>query len=158
VVSTACQTSACTGADLPLYPANNLNYSGSYVQLNYGDSATGTYAKGPIVSDTAAIAGVAMDNQRFAAINSTTNPILQYGAVGIFGLGFPSGRCVTRIPKLLLRSRSNFYTVSSKLPASPTRFVLFLAVSSSSFRAYALVGNLVPQPRNEQRTRCQYTR
>ena len=62
--------------------------------MNYGDSTTGTYASGPIGSDVATVAGIAMLHQQFAAINSTTNPVIQYGASGIFGIGFPTGRHV----------------------------------------------------------------
>jgi len=58
--------------------------------MRYGDSTTGTIASGPIAEDTVAIAGVAIDNQMFAAINDTTNTVVEFGAAGIFGLGFPS--------------------------------------------------------------------
>lgn len=57
----------------------------------YGDSTTGTQASGPIGYETASIAGVAIQNQIFAAVNATTNPTVKYGAAGLFGLGFPSG-------------------------------------------------------------------
>jgi hypothetical protein len=41
--------------------------------MRYGDSTTGTHASGPIAMDTISIAGVAIDNQLFAAINDTSN-------------------------------------------------------------------------------------
>jgi hypothetical protein len=92
VISDACQSTLCTNSNLPRYSSSSLNASGLDVTMDYGDSKTGSYASGPIGSDTATIAGMAMLNQQFAAINATTNPTLQYGASGIFGVGFPGGR------------------------------------------------------------------
>lgn len=60
--------------------------------MNYGDSTTGTSASGRIGKDTATIAGLSVVNQQFALIDNTSNPIVSFGAAGIFGLGFPSGR------------------------------------------------------------------
>lgn len=59
--------------------------------MNYGDSTTGTTASGPIGFDSATLAGIAIQGQAFAAVNSTTNTVVQDGAAGIFGLGFPAG-------------------------------------------------------------------
>jgi hypothetical protein len=59
--------------------------------MRYGDSTTGTFAAGSIASDTVAIAGVAINKQLYAAIEDTTNSVVQFGATGIFGLGFPTG-------------------------------------------------------------------
>jgi hypothetical protein len=95
VISDDCQSTLCKNSDLPRYPSASFNYSGSSVVMNYGDSKTGTYASGPIGNDIASVAGVAMLNQQFAAINATTNPTIQYGAAGIFGVGFPTGRYLT---------------------------------------------------------------
>lgn len=77
--------------------------------MRYGDSTTGTFASGPVAMSTVSIAGVAIDNQMFAAIDDTTNTgtgparafpqfrtdifcgiVVEFGAAGIFGLGFPS--------------------------------------------------------------------
>lgn len=54
-------------------PAATLKTTGANVTMRYGDSSTGTFASGPLAMETAAIAGVAIDNQLFAAINDTTN-------------------------------------------------------------------------------------
>jgi len=94
VISDACQSALCETSSLPRYTSASLNYSGVDVTLDYGDSSTGTNALGPVGSDTVTIAGIAMLNQQFAAINSTTNPTIQYGASGIFGIGFPSGSVI----------------------------------------------------------------
>ncbi|KAJ7693443.1 aspartic peptidase domain-containing protein [Mycena rosella] len=72
-------------------PSAGLNTTGAQVTMRYGDSTTGTFASGPIAVDTVSIAGVAIDNQMFAAISDTTNSVVEFGAAGIFGLGFPSG-------------------------------------------------------------------
>ncbi|KAF8199885.1 aspartic peptidase domain-containing protein [Mycena galopus ATCC 62051] len=58
--------------------------------MRYGDSTTGSYATGPVAMETVSIAGVGIQNQLFAAINDTTNSVVEFGAAGIFGLGFPS--------------------------------------------------------------------
>lgn len=60
----------------------------------YGDSKTGTYAKGNVGFDTATVAGIAMTDQAFGIINDTTNVVLKYDTEGIFGLGFPVARWV----------------------------------------------------------------
>lgn len=64
------------------------------VAMYYGDSSSGTFAKGNVGLDTATIAGVAMTDQAFGAVNDTNNVVVQYDTAGIFGLGFPAGRCV----------------------------------------------------------------
>jgi hypothetical protein len=60
--------------------------------MNYGDSRTGTFAKGNVGFDTATIAGIAMTDQAFGVINDTTNIVVRYDTAGIFGLGFPTAR------------------------------------------------------------------
>jgi len=95
VISDACEDSACSLApELNRYPIDSLNRSGVAVTLTYGDSKTGTFASGPVGTDTATLAGISMGDQQFGAINHTTNPTLQFGAVGIFGLGFPTGSVI----------------------------------------------------------------
>jgi hypothetical protein len=91
VISTDCATNACAKAGRTArVPTLGLTKTGAQVTMRYGDSTTGTYATGPIAAETVSIAGVAIDNQLFAAINDTTNSVVQFGAAGIFGLGFPS--------------------------------------------------------------------
>ncbi|KAF7357780.1 Peptidase A1 domain-containing protein [Mycena venus] len=91
VISTDCATNACAKAGRTTrVPTLGLTKTGAQVTMRYGDSTTGTYAVGPIAAETVSIAGVAIDNQLFAAINDTTNSVVQFGAAGIFGLGFPS--------------------------------------------------------------------
>ncbi|KII86691.1 hypothetical protein PLICRDRAFT_114010 [Plicaturopsis crispa FD-325 SS-3] len=90
VVSDACKTSLCQKSNVTPYPTSSFVSSNASVTLNYGDSTTGTFAIGPIGTDTASIAGMSMSGQQFGAIDNTTNPTITYGAAGIFGLGFPS--------------------------------------------------------------------
>ncbi|KAJ7267592.1 aspartic peptidase domain-containing protein [Mycena haematopus] len=91
VISSDCSTNACTKAGQTAHvPTKGLTKIGPTVTMRYGDSTTGTYATGPLSMDTVSIAGVAIDNQLFAAINDTTNTVVEFGAAGIFGLGFPS--------------------------------------------------------------------
>ncbi|KAF9465351.1 aspartic peptidase domain-containing protein [Collybia nuda] len=91
VVSDACQTGTCQNSKVPRYPSSSIRPAGADVQMFYGDSTSGTFASGTIARDTATIAGVAMTDQAFGAINSTSNAIVQFNTAGIFGLGFPSG-------------------------------------------------------------------
>ncbi|KAJ7121273.1 aspartic peptidase domain-containing protein [Mycena crocata] len=91
VISSDCVANACLKAKgTTKIPAAGLQLTGANVTMRYGDSSTGTFASGPIAMDTVAIAGVAIRNQMFAAIDDTTNSVVQFGAAGIFGLGFPT--------------------------------------------------------------------
>ncbi|KAJ6494942.1 aspartic peptidase domain-containing protein [Mycena vulgaris] len=91
VISSNCVANACAKARTTRVPAQSLQTTGANVTMRYGDSTTGTFASGPIAVDTVSIAGVAIQNQLFAAIDDTTNSVVQFGAAGIFGLGFPTG-------------------------------------------------------------------
>jgi hypothetical protein len=97
VVSDAYNTKVCNKMDMPVYPSVNIQPAGGSVDLLYGDSLTGTYASGPLAQDVAAVAGLSMPQQAFAAISNTNNTGVMYGLNGIFGLGFPSARCVPNI-------------------------------------------------------------
>ena len=73
---------------LPIYPHKSFKYSGVDARLFYGDTASmsrpsfrfssllltpntaGTYAFGPVGKDTVDVAGVAIQNQYFAAIST----------------------------------------------------------------------------------------
>ena len=77
---------------MPVYPSANIQPGGGSVNLLYGDSFTGAYASGPVAQDVAAVAGLSMPQQAFAAISNTNNTVVMYGLNGIFGLGFPSAR------------------------------------------------------------------
>ncbi|KAJ7045952.1 aspartic peptidase domain-containing protein [Mycena alexandri] len=91
VISSNCVAKACAKTkNITRIPASTLKTTGGNVTMRYGDSKTGTYASGPIAMTTAAIAGVSIENQLFAAIDDTTNTVVKFGAAGIFGLGFPS--------------------------------------------------------------------
>ncbi|KAJ7049946.1 aspartic peptidase domain-containing protein [Mycena amicta] len=90
VISSNCVQDACAKSHTTRVPAQSLTKTGANVTMRYGDSTTGTFATGPIAMDTVSIAGVAIENQLFAAIDDTTNSVVQFGAAGIFGLGFPS--------------------------------------------------------------------
>ncbi|KAJ7761105.1 aspartic peptidase domain-containing protein [Mycena metata] len=93
VISSNCVANACAkskGTTVTRIPVSTLKTIGGNVTMRYGDSKTGTYASGSIAMTTAAIAGVSIANQLFAAIDDTTNSVVKFGAAGIFGLGFPS--------------------------------------------------------------------
>ncbi|KAJ7585746.1 aspartic peptidase domain-containing protein [Mycena floridula] len=96
VVSDRCTTGACDGANLQSVQtdAGGFDNTGASVSLYYGDSTTGTFARGPIVAGDVSIAGLSIPSQLFASIDATTNQIVRYGTSGIFGLGFPSGSVV----------------------------------------------------------------
>jgi hypothetical protein len=94
VTSNACTSASCGKLSTPSYSTSSFNNSGSSVTMNYGDSTTGTQASGPVGFDTATLAGIAIQDQSFAAVNATTNTVVQSGAAGIFGLGFPAGSVI----------------------------------------------------------------
>ncbi|EKM79641.1 hypothetical protein AGABI1DRAFT_114140 [Agaricus bisporus var. burnettii JB137-S8] len=91
VVSDACTAGTCADSNVRGYSpmSSNANSTGVRVEMFYGDSKTGTYAKGNVGFDTATVAGIAMTDQAFGIINDTTNVVLKYDTAGIFGLGFP---------------------------------------------------------------------
>lgn len=97
VASSKCKTSVCKSTNMPPYPSSHINATGGSVDLQYGDSSTGTIASGPIAQDTMTVAGLSLPQQPFAAISDTNNTSVMQGANGILGLGFPSGRCVFHI-------------------------------------------------------------
>ncbi|KAF7336250.1 Peptidase A1 domain-containing protein [Mycena venus] len=91
VITSDCVANACANSQKTAHvPAGSLTKTGANVTMRYGDSTTGTFASGPVAMDTVSIAGVAIENQLFGAINETTSPIVQLGAAGILGLGFPT--------------------------------------------------------------------
>ena len=60
--------------------------------MQYGDSRTGTFARGMIGNDTVTLAGIKLKDHYFAAINVTNTSVMDIGAAGILGLGFPLNR------------------------------------------------------------------
>ncbi|KAG9309609.1 aspartic peptidase domain-containing protein [Chiua virens] len=95
VLSTSCEQTCSSSSNknnsqkIQFYPPTSFRSAGIGTTLIYGDSTTGTYAKGPIGSDSVSLAGLALQGQYFAAINSTNTSVVQTGAAGILGLGFP---------------------------------------------------------------------
>ncbi|KAF8154491.1 aspartic peptidase domain-containing protein [Crassisporium funariophilum] len=87
VMSDACSL-GCTG-NVRVYPQSSFKYSGLDVRMLYGDSRTGTFAQGMIGTDTVGLAGLKLQDQYFGAINVTNTSVIDVGAAGIFGLGFP---------------------------------------------------------------------
>jgi hypothetical protein len=79
---------------MPAYPSAHITPAGGAVNLQYGDSTSGTYASGPVAQDVAAIAGLSMSQQTFMAVSDTNNTAVMADTNGIIGLGFPSARYV----------------------------------------------------------------
>lgn len=103
LLSTSCTSSpaGCTTSSdplPPLYPVNSTasTFTSANVPaiLHYGDSNSGTFAHGIIGSDTATLAGLTSTSQYFAEIGETNTSVVQTGAAGLFGLGFPVNRFV----------------------------------------------------------------
>jgi hypothetical protein len=93
-VSDACRTGTCENSNVAKYPSATGNLTGVDITLLYGDSSSGTFADGVVGVDTATVAGIAMTDQAFGVISDTNNSVIQHDTSGIFGLGFPSGRCI----------------------------------------------------------------
>jgi hypothetical protein len=86
VVSSDCVQNACAQPQGTTHvPAASLKKSGANVIMRYGDSTTGTFASGPVAMDTVSIAGVAIENQLFGAIDNTTNPGIESPSSQRFG-------------------------------------------------------------------------
>ncbi|CAL1712293.1 unnamed protein product [Somion occarium] len=90
VMSDACKTDVCQQSSSTPYATATARHTEAGVNLQFGDSTTGTHASGPVVLDTVALAGLSMEDQPFAAINDTNNSAAQHGTAGLIGLGFPS--------------------------------------------------------------------
>ncbi|KAG2034810.1 acid protease [Suillus americanus] len=88
VLSDICQ-GTCSSANAALYPPNTFHDMGLDATIVYGDSMTGTYARGIIGYDVVSLAGLTLQDQYFAAINDTNTSVVQTKCSGIFGLGFP---------------------------------------------------------------------
>ncbi|KAK0493551.1 aspartic peptidase domain-containing protein [Armillaria luteobubalina] len=87
-ISDVCDSESCT-TDVSLYPQKSFTSTGLEAQLFYGDSRSATYALGTIGQDTVSLAELHLDGQYFASINETNTSVLDSGAAGILGLGFP---------------------------------------------------------------------
>ncbi|KAI0270042.1 acid protease [Gloeopeniophorella convolvens] len=132
VVSDACKTSVCKGTNMLPYPSANMTAAGGSVNLLYGDSTTGTHATGPVVEDTATIAGLSMPQQVFAAVSDTNNTSVMQGANGIFGLGFPSG---SQVQAAVINAKFNN-------PPATDDFVLGTASDGPLLSRLAMSGSL----------------
>jgi phytepsin len=75
-----------------VYPQSSFKSSGLDAEMEYGDSQTGTFARGVIGNDTVDLAGTKLQDHYFAAINMTNTSVLEIDAAGILGLGFPVNR------------------------------------------------------------------
>ncbi|RPD62529.1 acid protease [Lentinus tigrinus ALCF2SS1-7] len=92
VMSDACKTTQCQRSTAKPYdvtksfkPTDNAS-----VQLQYGDSVSGTHASGPVGRDTVTLAALTLKDQTLAAVDDTDNSAVQNGGAGIMGLGFPA--------------------------------------------------------------------
>ncbi|KAG8221443.1 aspartic peptidase domain-containing protein [Butyriboletus roseoflavus] len=106
VLSTSCQET-CSSTKVPLYPLSSFRPAHLDAKLLYGDSNTGTYAQGPIGSDSVSLAGLNLQSQYFSAINFTNTSVVQTGSGGILGLGFPFNSLVWIDLSLSQNSSSN---------------------------------------------------
>ncbi|KAL1948222.1 hypothetical protein VTO73DRAFT_12297 [Trametes versicolor] len=94
VITPDCHTAECDASNAPRYDADSneewFQTGGATVDLRYGDSLTGSYARGLVVRDTVTLAGLMTENQTFAAVDDTDNYAITNGAAGVMGLGFPA--------------------------------------------------------------------
>ncbi|KAH9851796.1 acid protease [Lenzites betulinus] len=91
VMSTACRTTECRqSTSTPYDVSKSFKPSGGSVDINYGDSTTGTHASGPVGRDTVTLAGLTLAGQTLAAVNDTDNSAVANGGAGILGLSFPA--------------------------------------------------------------------
>ena len=90
--------------------------------MQYGDSTSETFASGPVGKDRATLAGLSVSDQKFAAIDNTTNPIVSFGNAGIFGLGFPGERSADSFLDTLFFQVNESILVSYNKPLSISRY------------------------------------
>ncbi|KAL0062234.1 hypothetical protein AAF712_010916 [Marasmius tenuissimus] len=92
-ITDQCTTNTCSQLSPVTHQlaSKGLNLTETRVELHFGDSATGTSANGTVAVDTVTLAGIAIPNQAFGAVDETTLSIVQSGAAGVLGLGFPTG-------------------------------------------------------------------
>ncbi|KAL1727962.1 aspartic peptidase domain-containing protein [Schizophyllum commune] len=94
VISDRCTDCRTTGAQ---YPQDTFTSpEGLSISLQYGDSTSGTRADGLIGTDKVSVAGLQLEDQYFAAINSTNTSVIVTDSSGIFGLGFPINSAIWR--------------------------------------------------------------
>ena len=128
VMSTDCTTKECKRSTATPYDTSKtFKPSGGSVNLQYGDSTSGTHASGPVGYDSVTLAALSLPDQTLAAINNTDNSAVANGGAGILGLGFPSQRCV-------YTSAGMSYSRSSHLPCS---FVQASAINAKVRRSYS---------------------
>ncbi|KAG1851251.1 aspartic peptidase domain-containing protein, partial [Suillus tomentosus] len=137
VLSNVCQ-GTCSSADTALYPPNTFHGVGLDAALVYGDSKTGTYARGMIGYDAVSLAGLTLQDQYFAAINDTNTSVAQTRCSGIFGLGFPLNSVIWTDMFLnqqqVSRPRSLHRDVVSRISAMRKRWFDKSVLGISSFR------------------------
>ncbi|EPT05128.1 hypothetical protein FOMPIDRAFT_1021485 [Fomitopsis schrenkii] len=90
VMSDACRSPVCRQSTSTPLKTESVQLTGATVNLTFGDSSTGTYASGPIVTDEVTLAGLSMQDQPFVSVSNTNNNAVLNGGAGIIGLGFPS--------------------------------------------------------------------
>lgn len=88
VVGDFCGTDC--GTSVSLVPHSDMNSTGLDVSLLYGDSGTVTYANGVIASGGVSLVEFQVLEQQYALINKTNAGVIESGASGILGLGFPA--------------------------------------------------------------------
>lgn len=93
-MSDACRSPVCRQSTSTPLKTESVQLTGATVNLTFGDSSTGTYASGPIVTDEVTLAGLSMQDQPFVSVSNTNNNAVLNGGAGIIGLGFPSQRFV----------------------------------------------------------------
>ncbi|KAG2151653.1 aspartic peptidase domain-containing protein [Suillus bovinus] len=142
VLSNICQ-GTCSSANTTLYPPNTFHDIGLDAALVYGDSKTGTYARGIVGYDAVSLAGLTLQDQYFAAINDTNTSVAQTRCSGIFGLGFPLNSVIwTDVflnQRQVSRRRSLYRGAVSRIAAMRRNYAIrwfdksFLGISSSRY-------------------------
>ncbi|KAH9846729.1 acid protease [Lenzites betulinus] len=93
IITADCHTTECALSNAPRYnqlESGSLQPSATAVDLKYGESSTGSYARGLVMRDTVSIAGLTIQDQVLAAVDDTDNYAITNGAAGVLGLGFPA--------------------------------------------------------------------
>ncbi|KIJ31217.1 hypothetical protein M422DRAFT_267170 [Sphaerobolus stellatus SS14] len=89
-ISSDCTSSSCGNiTELSLIKTSEFKTVGLDYRIDYRDSSLPTSASGAILSGTARLAGLQLNNQFLGAVNATST--LPGGLTGVFGVGFHTG-------------------------------------------------------------------
>ncbi|TRM60941.1 aspartic peptidase domain-containing protein [Schizophyllum amplum] len=141
VISDRCTDCNTTQAQ---YPQDTFTSNeGLTISLQYGDSISGTHADGLIGTSAVSVAGLQLEDQYFAAINSTNTSVVVTDSSGIFGLGFPINSAIWRT---VFVNAANSGNVDRRQSSALTDSVIASYDSQGPFVARLVANEMLADP------------